>query len=285
LIQSFLIYFTTEELLAPALFEQNPEVVPLTLNLVSLLESLLLRPRFLAPHPQAVLRALLFRFRPILDSVDAMKEEEPTDYIAMELLEKPNTPLLKVLRLDVVQKASESIQASLLAWMLALSILPHTLPAWTVLHLLALSSDTSKPGEDFIAEAKKSVDIEQDEGIRGYMPPVRVKVDESKLGVFNKAFEDMTKRYARGWDEFTAEESFTLPGEDSNDPNYYIPEGSSVLAAYWLREGSSTSERDGSNIEKVLQECKCCNLKYQSHQALTLHSQWDCFSFNLCHHI
>jgi hypothetical protein len=257
LIQTFFAFFTTGHLFHSNLFEDNPNIVPLLWTAISSLQDSLLKPKLLAAHSQAVLRTLLPLLDPILDALKVADDDESASVTAEELAES-KSPFIRALRSKTLVDADYNVRAALLAYILALTVIPHTLVPWAMLQITKPNSNLETRWAGFQKEIDEHVLAKQEEGIGNILPPVSVHVGHSNLRVCRALIADTERLYSCGWDEYSMQENVTLPPENPLESgDYLLQKDSRVTAAYWLQEKTLPSpESYEKSVEDVFKSRK-----------------------------
>jgi hypothetical protein len=288
LVQTFLTYFTTEILLAGSLFDETPEAVPLLLTVLSQLESLLFKPKMLAPHPQAAIRALHIQLDPFIEAAweRYLNYDETENSKALDLIDI-NTPFLEALGVGAFVSSSREVRATLLSYMLGISILPHTVVPWSILSILSVMN-TPAGRETIAGQISDAVTVEQEHGIGNILPFPTVRFIQDEMKDWQHLVADTTIRFSRGWDECMLEEDVTLSADES-EASYLLSKGSRVLAAHWL-DGSDladleTEDDQGHPIEEEFQRCKFPLYCFPTNRMSSWHASFPCTITILCSRI
>ncbi|KAF2669181.1 hypothetical protein BT63DRAFT_455157 [Microthyrium microscopicum] len=262
IVQTFLTYFTTSQLLSSGLFEQTPELVPLILTLPSELDKLLHKSRLISPRSTAVLRTLSTHIGPFLDAVYATEEQQRT---MTEYDEVPTTdsPFIAILQTPGMRAAPESMQAAVMLYLLAMSIIPHTIVGWAILQIITPSTKLHGKFSKGLEEVVQTlVSAHQEPGIGAFKPPATVEIS-SKLPAaesLNGLFTETIDLYERGWTEFDVKDDITISSEpkekgdtmdqlSSNKQRWHLRPGDTIVVAPWLAGKSA----HGGTSEEVIE--------------------------------
>jgi hypothetical protein len=189
--------------------------------------------------------------------LDAMFGRESS--VVYEDVEDLRTLLLLAMWTPSMKSAPQTIQSSVLLYILSLTLLPHNVVPWAILQYLSPWSllNESKSGiEDTV---NKNVKITQEKGFGAVLPAPNLEIKVGTSSPISSLLASCIIKYGCGWDEYVVNKNIDLTDETTQE-KWNIGKGERVIAAHWMNSTDSLACDDATKanvVKDAFEQRKC----------------------------